>query len=544
MHCERDSPNEKLPGPDGGKRVLLAVGEELVVDFLAAFGGGVGVGGFVKRGGGCSAVSNAFEELVGQLRCDGGDDSFESPAPVLAGVVVVVLGDGMEIDDTLADGEQGCLQVMEGGCQLGEDALLKGGVVDKNRPGFAAIVNKLEGQVPAWVGTVELQKFPVIHAAIGIPPVEAVLKGDVLVGTGPGPDGNGEVHGFKVEETAGLGQGGQGTFGAFLIVKGLAGEVGLLDAAKGRTESGVGKGMEGVDALFGPLLLSGCSDSWQHMKGILGNSNVSMAVGVKGAGVRLSALWTHGDVGDLTGSGDFGRFSNPGCGFPGPFGRFFGEIDDLEKSVVLVLTRIDKPGVDMRHGNEVAGQAALLGNVGLDGDIVAMGILHGSRGFHFDDLPAELAALPDGPEDVDQREGSRDLQGGLENRTLPGLQEALRFTAGLVPSYFVGVDIGAGAIRVKDLPCNFTDLIADSEGGLGGGIVAEFGLMDFQPEALGALAVGHDFGFGEVRHEGQLNGLRLLNFPTTDGRWFTLVNSFTRIVAVDFFIRGQRGRYS
>ena len=60
----------------------------------------------------------------------------------------------------------------------------------------------------------------------------------------------------------------------------------------------------------------------------------------------------------------------------------------------------------------------------------------------------------------------------------------------------IDVDEAAGTLRIKYLTSNFTHLIANGKHGFGGGVVAKFRLVNFQPQALRALAVGDDLGFG------------------------------------------------
>ncbi len=50
------------------------------------------------------AVLDSVELVVGEIRADGGEDVFEAPASLLAGVVVAVFDDGMQIDNQRVDG--------------------------------------------------------------------------------------------------------------------------------------------------------------------------------------------------------------------------------------------------------------------------------------------------------------------------------------------------------------------------------------------------------------------------------------------------------
>jgi hypothetical protein len=68
----------------------------------------------------------------------------------------------------------------------------------------------------------------------------------------------------------------------------------------------------------------------------------------------------------------------------------------------------------------------------------------------------------------------------------------------------VDIDESPIAVRIEHLAGDFSDLVADGKHHLGCRVVAEFGFVDFQPQALGALAAGEDFGFGEVAHDAAL----------------------------------------
>lgn len=65
---------------------------------------------------------------------------------------------------------------------------------------------------------------------------------------------------------------------------------------------------------------------------------------------------------------------------------------------------------------------------------------------------------------------------------------------GVLPGEFFDVDEAAGFFGVVNAAGGFADLLADGEGA--GGVVAQVGAVDFEPEAFGALAEGEDFGFG------------------------------------------------
>ena len=50
-------------------------------------------------------------------------------------------------------------------------------------------------------------------------------------------------------------------------------------------------------------------------------------------------------------------------------------------------------------------------------------------------------------------------------------------------------------LGIKNPPRNRAHLIASSKQGFHPGIVAEFGFVQLQPESLGALPIGDEFGF-------------------------------------------------
>lgn len=62
------------------------------------------------------------------------------------------------------------------------------------------------------------------------------------------------------------------------------------------------------------------------------------------------------------------------------------------------------------------------------------------------------------------------------------------------------VDEGSVAMRIEYLAGDPADPVADGEDHLGRGVVEQLGLVDLQPQALQALAVGKDLGFREVGH--------------------------------------------
>ena len=74
------------------------------MDLGFALGSGVRLYGFLIGGDGHLAVLDAFQITVVEIRADGGQDVFNAPAAVLAGVVVIVTSNGQKVDDALNDG--------------------------------------------------------------------------------------------------------------------------------------------------------------------------------------------------------------------------------------------------------------------------------------------------------------------------------------------------------------------------------------------------------------------------------------------------------
>jgi len=86
--------NEKLPHPNHGEGVQCAVFVELIVDFSFAFWCGVRVDGFLVGLDGHVSILNSIKIAVVEVWADGGEDGLDTPTAVLAGVIVVVSGNG------------------------------------------------------------------------------------------------------------------------------------------------------------------------------------------------------------------------------------------------------------------------------------------------------------------------------------------------------------------------------------------------------------------------------------------------------------------
>ena len=81
-----------------------------------------------------------------------------------------------------------------------------------------------------------------------------------------------------------------------------------------------------------------------------------------------------------------------------------------------------------------------------------------------------------------------------ERRSITQTGECL-FTA-----QFLKVDQDAATFGIVDAPRNITDLMADLEHQSGRRVVTQPWQVDFQPQALRALALSDDFRFGERTH--------------------------------------------
>ncbi len=104
--------------------------------------------------------------------------------------------------------------------------------------------------------------------------------------------------------------------------------------------------------------------------------------------------------------------------------------------------------------------------------------------------------------DVGESHRAFDADGGLEKRSRCSRQPIAGFRIGRIPADLIEVDQPSVPRRVVDATGDIPDLMADGKYHLGSRVVMEIGTVDFQPQALGALAVGDDLGFGEVTHGG------------------------------------------
>ena len=84
---------------------------------------------------GGEAVLDSFEVAVVEVGGDGGEDGFDAPAAVLAGVVVVFAGDGEEVFDAVEDVGEADRFDGEGGDEVFENSFLEGGVVGEDGAG-------------------------------------------------------------------------------------------------------------------------------------------------------------------------------------------------------------------------------------------------------------------------------------------------------------------------------------------------------------------------------------------------------------------------
>ena len=122
-----------LPKLHHGEGVELAVFEKLSVDFLFPLRGGVEGDGFFVALDRHAAVLDSFELIVGQVRDGGGEDGFEAPASLLAGVIVTVSSDRPEIDHSSEECFQGCREVGEAGGEISQHTFFKTCIVSKDR---------------------------------------------------------------------------------------------------------------------------------------------------------------------------------------------------------------------------------------------------------------------------------------------------------------------------------------------------------------------------------------------------------------------------
>ena len=151
------------------------------------------------------------------------------------------------------------------------------------------------------------------------------------------------------------------------------------------------------------------------------------------------------------------------------------------------------------HANQV--RTGSLGHESLKGQIVPVGVLDAGRRFDLDHPPGPLSRRSArGQEDVGEGERARRRESCLEHRS-PGLQQLGRSREGLCPALLVWIERRAHASRVVEHAGDVPHGIAFVEPRLGSGrIVTPFGMMDLQPEALGALTKSHHLRFGELSH--------------------------------------------
>ena len=88
------------------------------------------------------AVLYPIEFAVAEVRADGGEDSFQAPAAVLAGMIVEVAGNREEVFNSVMDSNQGFFIARKVVGESPDDAALEGGVVGKDRAALAAVLDK------------------------------------------------------------------------------------------------------------------------------------------------------------------------------------------------------------------------------------------------------------------------------------------------------------------------------------------------------------------------------------------------------------------
>ena len=155
----------------------------------------------------------------------------------------------------------------------------------------------------------------------------------------------------------------------------------------------------------------------------------------------------------------------------------------------------------MRQRDRAERNAGNPDDVGLNGDVVAVVVLDRGGGLHLDHFPGQRIGCVVGQHDI--REGERAAAGeaGLENR-LPLPEQLCAAGKRRSEAFAIDVDQRPFAFRVEHATGNLPDLVADLETALGlFRVRAQVGAMHLQPQALFALAQGHQLRFGEISHE-------------------------------------------
>jgi len=194
----------------------------------------------VVGGDGHGSVLNAGELVVGEAGDGGGEEVFQAPASLLAGVVVAVPGDGEEIDDAADDGLERGGEVGEADSEVGHDPPLEASVINENGAAGAALSEEGFGKGEGGIPSGEVEKGGVVEVAIFREVVEAELKGDGLVGPAALPDGNGEGGGLEIKESGRGRVRGEVGGGSGGIEPRLTGEAGVFYALLPHIEEVVG----------------------------------------------------------------------------------------------------------------------------------------------------------------------------------------------------------------------------------------------------------------------------------------------------------------
>ena len=126
------------PQPHHGVGIEGTVVQQLAFDLGLAGGAGLGGQGFEKDLHRHATILNPLQVGIVEIRAERGQYGLDTPAAALAGVVVMIAGNGQEIHHTLIQCQQLRGQAREAFGEFADTGGFEAGVVDKDGAALAA----------------------------------------------------------------------------------------------------------------------------------------------------------------------------------------------------------------------------------------------------------------------------------------------------------------------------------------------------------------------------------------------------------------------